>query len=160
LFPFSIIFEPVQIILDLCGNSSYLLFEHVQNNSEWRFNMYQETYYVAYISLCAAVILWLGWTLHRTGSVFLTDAFAGNVALVRAVAHLLDVGFYLVSVGYVTVSYQITWEQMNSYAKVAQVVSGKVGGFLLLLGFAHLFNLLLLAIFRRRAAGTNSAAAA
>jgi hypothetical protein len=27
---------------------------------------------------------------------------------------------------------------------------GEIGGFLLLLGFVHLFNLLLLAIFRRR----------
>jgi hypothetical protein len=34
---------------------------------------------------------------------------------------------------------------------VAQTVSAKVGSFLLLLGFAHLFNLLLLAIFKRRA---------
>jgi len=119
--------------------------------------MYLEAYYASYLGICAALIFWLGWTLHRTGSVFLSDAFAGNATPVRAVAHLLDVGFYLVSVGYVCVTYQLfVWPQINSYQRVAQTVSAKVGGFLPLLGFAHLFNLLLLAIFKRRAGAAAS----
>ena len=121
--------------------------------------MYLEAYYASYFGLCAALIFWLGWTLHRAGSVFLSDAFGGNATLVRAVAHLLDVGFYLVSIGFVGVSYQTFWQQINSYEMVAQAVSAKVGGFLLLLGFAHLFNLLLLAIFRRRRSAANGTAA-
>ncbi|HEV2488039.1 MAG TPA: hypothetical protein VGT08_21135 [Terracidiphilus sp.] len=121
--------------------------------------MYLEAYYASYLGLCAALIFWLGWTLHRAGSVFLSDAFGDNATLVRAVAHLLDVGFYLVSIGYIGVSYQTFWQQINSYEMVAQTVSAKVGGFLLLLGFAHLFNLLLLALFRRRGNPVNGAAA-
>jgi len=121
-----------------------------------RLTMYLEAYYASYLGICAALIFWLGWTLHRTGSVFLNDAFAGNASLVRAVGHLLDIGFYLVSVGYVCVSYQTFWQQIYSYQMVAQAVSAKVGGFLLLLGFAHLFNLLLLAIFKRRAGAAAS----
>jgi hypothetical protein len=121
--------------------------------------MYLEAYYASYLGLCAALIFWLGRTLHRAGSVFLGDSFGGNSTLVRAVAHLLDVGFYLVSIGYVGVSYQTFWQQINSYELVAQAVSTKLGGFLLLLGFAHLFNLLLLAIFRRRGNAVNGTAA-
>jgi hypothetical protein len=121
--------------------------------------MYLEAYYASYLGLCAALIFWLGWTLHRAGSVFLSDAFGGNATLVRAVAHLLGVGFYLVSIGYVGVSYRTFWQQINSYEMVAQAVSANVGGFLLLLGFAHLFNLLLLAIFRRRGSAANGVAA-
>ena len=121
--------------------------------------MYLETYYATYLGLCTALILWLGWTLHRAGSTFLNDAFAGNATLVSAVAHLLDVGFYLVSVGYVAVTYHVYWQQVTSYGEIVQLISTKIGGFLLLLGFAHLFNLLLLAIFRRRGAAQTGATA-
>jgi hypothetical protein len=117
--------------------------------------MYLEAYYTAYLGLCAVLILLLSLTFHNAGSVFLHDAFGGNATLVRAVAHLLDVGFYLVSLGYVGVSYRILWGPINSYGMVAEAVIGKLGGFLLLLGFAHLFNLLLLALFRKRGAAAS-----
>ncbi len=112
-------------------------------------NEYVEAYYAAYLGLCAVLIVWLSWNFHRSGTVFLHDTFGGNIMLVRAVTHLLDVGFYLVSLGYVAISYRI-WEPLNSRWAVAEAAIGRVGGFLLLLGFAHLFNLLLLAIFRKR----------
>jgi hypothetical protein len=112
--------------------------------------MYLETYYVSYLAICAALIFWLGRTFHRAGSILLTDAFGGNAQLVNAVAHLLDVGFYLVSIGYVAFTCQNLWSQFNTYAVVVQAITVKGGGFLLLLGFAHLFNMLLLAIFRHR----------
>jgi hypothetical protein len=118
--------------------------------------MYLEAYYATYLGLCAAVILWLGRTLHRAGIVFLNDTFAGNAPMVQAVGQLLDIGFYLVSIGYVALSYQPFWPQLNGYGIVIKEVIMKLGGFMLLLGFAHLFNLLLLALFRRRG-GVNGA---
>jgi hypothetical protein len=121
--------------------------------------VYLNAYYAAYLGLCAGLILLLSWIFHRSGSVFLDDAFGGNRALVRAVTHLLDVGFYLVSIGYVGVSYRILWGPINSYGMVAEAVIGKLGGFLLLLGFAHLFNLLLLALFRKRGMTSTGAGA-
>jgi hypothetical protein len=120
--------------------------------------MYVEAYYASYLTACALVIGILGWILHRSGSVFLSDAFAGNRALVRAVALLLDTGFYLVSVGYVCVTYSTYWD-IHGYDDVAKQVIGKLGGMLLLLGVAHLVNLLVLAIFRRRGSGANGTAA-
>jgi hypothetical protein len=120
--------------------------------------MYMEIYYATYLGLCAAIIGWLGWTLHRAGTVFLNDAFGGNAVLAQAVARLLDVGFYLVSLGYVGLSYQSEWQQINSTGMVVTIAVRKLGGFLLLLGFAHVFNLLLLAIFRRRGSSNGTAA--
>lgn len=118
------------------------------------------TYYVLYLGLCAGLIFWLGRTLHRTGSTFLNDAFAGNTSVVRAVAHLLDIGFYLVSIGYVAVTYRAFWQMIDSYSAALESVVAKVGGFMLMLGFAHLFNLLLLAIFRRRGSAASGTVAA
>jgi len=111
-------------------------------------------YYCVYLGACALLIAGLGWTFHRAGGVFLKDAFAGNTTLVNAVARLLDIGFYLVSVGYVAMTYSTILPSMD-FGWLLKIVSWKVGGLMLLLGVAHLFNLLLLALFRqRRTAGT------
>ena len=111
--------------------------------------MYSATYYICYLAICTLLILWLSHLLNRSGAIFLSEAFNGNPVLVTSVTRLLDVGFYLTSFGYVAISYH-TFLPLNSYEQVGETISWKVGGFLLLLGFVHLFNLLLLAIFRRR----------
>jgi hypothetical protein len=110
---------------------------------------YVVTYYCVYLGACALLIAALGWTFHRAGGVFLKDAFAGNTTLIDAVARLLDIGFYLVSVGYVALTYSTYLPNMD-LSWVLKIVSMKIGGLMLLLGVAPLFNLLLLALFRQR----------
>jgi hypothetical protein len=119
---------------------------------------YLGTYYGVYLGASALLIAGLGWTFHRAGRVFLKDAFEGNITLVDAVARLLDIGFYLVSLGYVALTYS-TLLQAIDLDWLLKIVSVKIGGLMLLLGVAHLFNLLLLALFRqRRATGASRAA--
>lgn len=117
-----------------------------------------DVYYLVYFAVGASLIFWLARIFHRAGAVFLNDAFPGNVSLIRAVAQLLDVGFYLMSIGYLGASFR-DYEQMFNYGQVAQIVCEKMGWFLLLLGFTHLFNLLLLALFRRRGGAAGPATA-
>jgi hypothetical protein len=120
--------------------------------------MYATTYYATYLGICAVLIFWLGRVLHGAGGVLLEESFQGKPTLVKAVGQLLDIGFYLMSIGYVTAWAAAFW-QMDTYGQVAQAVSGKVGGLLLMLGFVHLFNLLLLALFRRRPVASPAPAA-
>jgi hypothetical protein len=56
------------------------------------------------------------------------------------------------SFGYVALSIRVNWQiwPNETLTQVLGFELGEIGGFLLLLGFVHLFNLLLLAIFRRR----------
>jgi hypothetical protein len=108
-------------------------------------------YYAIYLGCCAIVIAVLGLILHRSGAIFLNNAFAGNHTLARAVGTLLDMGFYLLSLGYVGISCVMDWA-LSDYAMLAKSVTGKIGGLLLLLGVAHIFNMLLLALFRQRSA--------
>jgi hypothetical protein len=114
-----------------------------------------ELYYFVYLGACAMLIGGLSLVLHRTGKVFLNDAFAGNVTLVSAISRLLDIGFYLVSLGYVGLTYSTNW-QMIDYAMVAKIAISKIGGLLLILGIAHIFNLLVLALLRQRRALTSA----
>lgn len=111
--------------------------------------MYQTDYYVAYSIVCAALVAGLAIVLHWAGDVFLHDGFRGRPELARSVARLLDIGFYLVSAGYVAVTFR-SWVDFRSGIDVADVLATKAGIFLVVLGFLHVFNILVLALFRGR----------
>jgi hypothetical protein len=123
--------------------------------------MYQTIYYVSYLAICAALIFWLARILNRFGAIFLHDSFGDKQVLIPSIAHLLDIGFYLLSFGYVALSIRVNWQiwPNETLTQVLGFELGEIGGFLLLLGFVHLFNLLLLAIFRRRTVVSPSPAA-
>lgn len=111
--------------------------------------MYQEIYYLAYFGLSAMLVVWLARMLRRSGSTFLRDAFQERSEAVRALGHLLEIGFYLISAGYVGISFP-NFQPLHNSLEVALMISGKLGGFLLLLGFMHFFNVLILAMVRQR----------
>lgn len=113
-------------------------------------------YYLIYLGSCATLIGWLSFTFHRSGAIFLREAFRGDETLVRAVNHLLDIGFYLVSIGYVVLTHE-PWGWQVNLVPTGTMILLKLGWFLLFMGVLHLFNLLLLAIFRRRTLVANPA---
>lgn len=121
--------------------------------------MYGTQYYLAYGIVCGILIAGLSIVLHWAGDVFLHDAFRDRPDLTRAVARLLDIGFYMVSAGYVSMTFH-SWADFRSPADVATVIATKAGIFLLLLGFLHSFNLLVLAMFRGRKANATTTSAA
>jgi hypothetical protein len=112
-------------------------------------NDFLAIYYCVYLAACGFLTTWLGLTLHSAGRTFLTDSFTGNRGLARAVGRLLDIGFYLLCAGYVALSYQTNcdYPDLGMALKVAIV---KLGGLLLLLGVAHMLNVLVLAVLRER----------
>ncbi|HEY6491600.1 MAG: hypothetical protein WCC26_07870 [Terracidiphilus sp.] len=113
------------------------------------FTNYLAVYYLSYLGLCALLVLWVARTLRSSGAVFLHDAFHGDTALIGSVTRLLDIGFYLVCAGYVLITVR-NYAWLQNLDQVFQSEVYKIGFFLLLLGAIHLFNLLLLALFRRR----------
>jgi len=117
------------------------------------FHPYLATYYLTFLGGSAVLIVCLGRLLHRSGLEFLQDAFPGNLKLSRAVSQLLDVGFYMMSIGYVCVSFRDSGS-VNSYLWEIEEGVQRLGGFLLTIGAVHLFNLLLLTLFRRRTNAT------
>jgi len=115
-------------------------------------------YIAAYALLCGGLIVILLVTLHRAGDIFLRESFPDRPEVMRAVRNLLDIGFYLVSFGYVILTFQTSFP-IDSFARMTEILSIKVGLFLLLMGALHFFNLLLLALFRRRGAPSSTAPA-
>lgn len=104
-----------------------------------------------YLGISVAVALWVGWTLHRNGRVFLLEVFHGKEDLADSVNHLILVGFYLVSIGFVAVAIRISaGAGLQDMGGAIQVVSTKVGMVLLVLGVTHFLNLLMFSRMRWR----------
>ncbi len=105
--------------------------------------------YLLYLAISIALTVWVARTLHRNGRIFLVDAFRGNEALADSVNHLLVVGFYLINIGYVVMALK-HGSRPENLEDILEVLSGKVGVVLLVLGGMHFFNLAVFSKIRRR----------
>jgi len=111
--------------------------------------MYIVASYTAYLAVSLAVTVWVAQTLYRNGRIFLIDAFQGNDQLADSVNHLLVVGFYLINAGYVTLALRTNAQVADARAAL-ELVSGKLGLVLLVLGAMHFLNLYIFSLLRRR----------
>ena len=105
--------------------------------------------YFSYLAISIGITVWVARTLHRSGRIFLLDAFHGNAELADSVNHLLVVGFYLINVGYIALALQTT-SPMATLRQVIELESVKIGVVLLILGAMHFFNILVFAKMRRK----------
>ena len=81
----------------------------------------------------------------------MVEVFQGKEDLADSINHLILVGFYLVSIGFVAVAIKFsTGTGLQDMAGALQVVSTKVGLVLLVLGATHLLNLLMFSRMRWR----------
>jgi hypothetical protein len=104
--------------------------------------------YLLYLLVSITLTVWVAKTLQRNGAQFLHDAFLGKERLAESVNHLLVVGFYLMNIGYVALSlkeYQTIW----TVQEVIELVCGKVGKVMVVLGAMHFFNLYVFNRIRR-----------
>lgn len=111
--------------------------------------MYVPLCYFSYLIISIALTVWVARTLHRSGRVFLVDAFHGNEPLADSVNGLLVVGFYLINLGYVAL-YLRTYNPLETLRQVIELESAKLGAVMLVLGIVHFLNILVLAKMRGR----------
>ncbi|HET8644303.1 MAG TPA: hypothetical protein VFO85_02365 [Vicinamibacteria bacterium] len=105
--------------------------------------------YVTYLTLSVCITVLVARTLHKSGRVFLVDAFGGHTQLADSVNHLLVVGFYLINVGYVALALKGGVLPHDMRTSI-EFISNKVGWVLLVLGAMHFFNLYVFSRIRRR----------
>ena len=107
-------------------------------------------FYFSYLIVTVAVTVWVARTLHRSGRVFLVDAFHGNQQLADSVNQLLVVGFYLINVGYIALALT-TQAPLHTLREIIELESSKIGFVLLILGVVHFLNIFVLSNMRRHA---------
>lgn len=105
--------------------------------------------YVAYLLVAVPLTVWVAGTLSRHGQVFLEDVFVGSEALAHAVNRLLVVGFYLLSLGFVSLFLRSGGDVVDLRGLLEQL-SVKIGVVTLVLGVAHFLNVWVFSTMRRR----------
>jgi hypothetical protein len=108
------------------------------------------TIYSFYVLIVFPLTWWVASNLFRNGRIFLVDCFHGNEAMADSVNQLLLMGFYLVNFGFVSL-YMKMEDDVISSREIVEVLSGKVGVVLLVLGGMHFLNLLVFAKMKERA---------
>ncbi|HMU82856.1 MAG TPA: ankyrin repeat domain-containing protein [Leptospiraceae bacterium] len=105
--------------------------------------------YFLYLIISLGLTVWVARTLSKNGRIFLVDAFHANEPLADSVNHLLVVGFYLINIGYVTLTLR---EKIKPIApeEMVESLSVKVGLVLLILGTMHFFNMFVFSRMRKR----------
>lgn len=103
--------------------------------------------YVIYIGVSIVLTVWVGRTLHRNGRPFLVSVFKED-GLADSVNTLLVVGFYLVNFGAAALLINAGGAPRSPADMVQETVT-RVGVVLLVLGFMHFNNLLVLRLIRR-----------
>ena len=108
---------------------------------------YKALMYLVYLAVSVGLTVWVATTLSRNGQIFLEDVFDDS-RLARAVNQLLTMGFYLLNLGYAAVAMRSS-KAVRDTGELLEVLSGKVGLVLLVLGLLHFGNVLALGHYRR-----------
>ncbi|MGF7168567.1 hypothetical protein FHS91_000222 [Sphingobium xanthum] len=108
-----------------------------------------ETSYALYLAITIGITIWVARTLSKNGEIFLTECFGHDAQLARSTNHLLVVGFYLVNIGFITLTLSLGAEP-HTVPEAIRFLSGKVGLAVVVLGGMHFFNMGAIAHFGRK----------
>lgn len=111
-----------------------------------------EIAYGLYLLITIAITIWVARTLSKNGEVFLIQCFGHNAELARSTNHLLVVGFYLVNIGFITLTLSLGAEP-KTMPDAIRFLSGKVGLAVIVLGAMHFFNMGAISHFGRKVNG-------
>jgi hypothetical protein len=108
-----------------------------------------EIAYALYLLISVAITIWVARTLSKNGEVFLVQCFGHNAEIARSTNHLLVVGFYLVNIGFITLTLSIGAEP-TTIPETIRFLSSKVGLAVIVVGGMHFFNMSAIAGFGRK----------
>lgn len=108
-----------------------------------------EISYLLYLAISIGITVWVARTLSHNGKVFLIQCFGHNAELAESTNHLLVVGFYLVNIGFITLTLSVGSEP-TTWPEAIRFLSSKVGLAVLVLGGMHFFNMSAISHFGRK----------
>jgi len=108
-----------------------------------------ELAYGLYLLISIGMTVWVAHTLSSNGEVFLVQCFGHNAEVAKSTNHLLVVGFYLVNIGFITLTLSNGTEP-QTWPQTIRFLSGKVGLAVIVLGGMHFFNMHAIAKFGRK----------
>lgn len=106
--------------------------------------------YILYLLFSIGLTVWVARMLFQNGRIFLVEVFKGNAELTDSVNKLLLVGFYLINLGYISLTLKSAITLYNT-TDLIEFLSYKLGVIILILGGMHFTNLAIFFRLRRKA---------
>jgi hypothetical protein len=98
------------------------------------------TGYLIYLPITFYITFYVGGVLYRSGEAFLADIFEGNKPLGHAYNTFLLTGYYLLNLGYATVSIP-WWNTIENTGQLVNELAMRLGVIIMALGIIHYFNM-------------------
>ena len=105
--------------------------------------------YLSYLGICLGVTIWVAHAIQKHGRVLVNDDQQENHEIYDALTHLLIVGFYLVNLGAICMLLRYG-SKPTDMESTFEVLSTKIGGILLVLGFMLFVTIAKLSTVRTR----------
>jgi hypothetical protein len=112
------------------------------------------TSYIIYLPLALFLTLVVAKIFFRNSRIFMSDIFHGRSEIASSTNTMLEMGFYLLSIGYAFFIMEINWYQENIFEvqDAFEALSTKVGALSVFLGFMVFGFLFLLFRGKRKSA--------
>ncbi len=95
---------------------------------------------VIYLIMTSLIIFWVGWLFYRNGRYYLEEIFPDNNVIAHSLNRMLLVGYYLLNIGYVVLSWTL-WPRVTTWLEMVEALSTRVGLIMVILGCIHFINL-------------------
>lgn len=99
--------------------------------------------YIIYLSLTALIIIYVGSICYTNGSIFIQNLLKKDAALANQINKLLLIGYYLLNIGYCSVTI-ISWDRIETSLNLIEVLSTNVAIIILVIAIMHYFNIIML----------------
>jgi len=110
--------------------------------------MYNIIAYIIFFTAIFFITVKVGWVFYKNGEVYIKMLLPNESHLVQSINKLLLVGYYLLNLGYASVTLSF-WEQVMTITQLCSVLFLKTGTIILFLALMHYFNLVWLLMYSR-----------
>lgn len=110
--------------------------------------MYNVIGYIIFLAVIFFITIRVGWVFYKNGEVYIAMLLPSELHLVQSINKLLLVGYYLLNLGYTTLTLSF-WEKIYTTKMLFDVLFERVGTVVLLLAVMHYFNLFWILIYSR-----------
>ena len=99
--------------------------------------------YCIYFAITFFIIIKVGHICYKNGNIFVAQLIPNHEDLCKKINHLLLIGYYLLNIGYCTMTI-ISWEKIQSFTQLVEIISLKTSLIILIIAIMHYLNILLL----------------
>ncbi|TCC86926.1 hypothetical protein EZ428_22230 [Pedobacter frigiditerrae] len=104
---------------------------------------YNITAYSIFIIIIVFIIVVVGKICYRNGNIFVAELIPDHLELCQQINKTLLVGYYLVNIGYATMTLA-DWETINSLNQLVEVIAIKISIIISILSVLHYLNIIIL----------------